>query len=103
MFRNRVPKSRVLLEGRVPRPWLIGVLAALGVVVIVAVLGLSVAYTDSCSACHIIDREVATYEQSAHYRAGVSCQQCHTKPGVFNYLIRNLQGATNIILYVSNS
>ena len=50
-----------------------------------------------------IKPEVTTYERTAHYRAGVACQQCHTKPGVFNYLIRNLQGATNIILYVSNS
>ncbi len=33
----------------------------------------------------------------------MGCQQCHTKPGVFNYFIRNLQGLTNIILYVSNT
>ena len=103
MFKNRIPKSRVLLEGRVPRAWLIGVLLALGVVVVAVAVGLSVAYTSTCSVCHLIKPEVATYEQSPHYRAGVACQQCHTKPGVFNYLIKNLQGATNIILYVSNS
>ena len=45
---------------------------------------------------------MVTYKQTSHYRAGVGCQKCHTKPGVFNYLIRNLQGATNLILYVSN-
>ena len=44
-----------------------------------------------------------TYKQSPHYRAGVGCQKCHTKPGVFNYFIRNLQGVTNLILYVSNT
>jgi nitrate/TMAO reductase-like tetraheme cytochrome c subunit len=103
MFKNRIPKSRVLLEGRVPRAWLIGVLLALGFVVVAVAVGLSVAYTSTCSVCHIIKPEVTTYEQSPHYRAGVACQQCHTKPGVFNYLIKNLQGATNIILYVSNS
>ena len=103
MFRNRIPKGRVLLEVKVPFPWLMGVLVAVVVVVILAAVGLALAYTNSCSACHIIKPEVATYERTAHYRAGVACQQCHTKPGVFNYLIRNLQGATNIILYASNS
>ena len=57
----------------------------------------------TCERCHLIKPEVATYKQSAHYRAGVGCQQCHTKPGVFNYFIRNLQGLTNVILYVSNT
>ena len=71
--------------------------------VILVLVGLALAYTGSCSACHIIKPEVTTYERTAHHRAGVACQQCHTKPGVFNYLIRNLQGATNIILYASNS
>jgi nitrate/TMAO reductase-like tetraheme cytochrome c subunit len=100
---DKTSKSRVLLEGRVPRPWLIGVIVALAVMLVVVAVGLSVAYTNSCSACHLIDPEVATYQKTAHYRAGVACQQCHTKPGVFNYLIKNLQGATNVILYVSNS
>jgi nitrate/TMAO reductase-like tetraheme cytochrome c subunit len=79
------------------------VLAAVGVVIIVIIAGLAAAYTSTCSSCHIIQPEVETYERTAHYRAGVACQQCHTKPGVFNYLIKNLQGATNIILYVSDS
>ena len=100
---KKLRKSQVLLEGRVPRAWLVGVLVALVVVVIAAAVGLAVTYTSTCSSCHIIKPEVATYERTAHYRAGVACQQCHTKPGVFNYLIKNLQGATNIILYVSNS
>jgi hypothetical protein len=33
----------------------------------------------------------------------VGCQQCHTKPGVFNYFIRNLQGVTNLMLYVTDT
>jgi hypothetical protein len=100
---KKLPKSQVLLEGRVPRAWLVGVLVALVVLVIAVAVGLAVTYTSTCSSRHIIKPEVTTYERTAHYRAGVACQQCHTKPGVFNYLIKNLQGATNIILYVSNS
>ncbi len=103
-FRNRRPKSRVLLEGKVPWPWLLGVLAALAVIFVVAVVGFSAVNSiNTCTLCHVIDPEVKTYKQSAHYRAGVGCQKCHTKPGVFNYLIRNLQGVTNAILYVSNT
>jgi len=95
-------RSRVLLEGRVPGRWILGVLAALGVLFVVAVIGFSaVNRIDTCEACHIIKPEVVTYKQTAHYRAGVGCQKCHTKPGVFNYFIRNLQGASNLILYVS--
>jgi len=95
-------KSRVLLEGRVPGRWILGVLVALGVLFVVAVVGFSaVNRIGACEACHLIKPEVATYKQTAHYRAGVGCQKCHTKPGVFNYFIRNLQGASNLILYAS--
>ena len=101
---KKPPKSQVLLEGRIPLSWLLGVLAALVVVFIAAVIAFSAVNSIStCERCHLIQPEVATYKQSAHYRAGVGCQQCHTKPGVFNYLIRNLQGLTNVILYVSNT
>ncbi len=97
-------KSQVLLEGRIPLSWLLGVLAALVVVFIVAVIAFSaVNHISTCERCHLIQPEVTTYKQTAHYRAGVGCQQCHTKPGVFNYFIRNLQGLTNVILYVSNT
>ena len=104
MFGHKIPKGRVLLEGRVPLAWIAGVILALGIVCAVAVIGLSAAYTNSrCEVCHIIKPEVVTYQKTAHYRAGVSCQQCHTKPGVLNYVIRNLQGANNVFLYVSNT
>jgi nitrate/TMAO reductase-like tetraheme cytochrome c subunit len=102
---KKISKSRVLLDVKVPRAWLLGVLLALVAAIVVASVFLSITYTNpsACQTCHIVKPEVTTYERTAHYRAGVACQQCHTKPGVFNYLIRNLQGATNIILYVSNS
>lgn len=104
MKERKPAKSRVLLEVHVPGRWILGVLAALGVFVIAAVVGFSVVNRiDTCASCHVIKPEVVTYKQSAHYAAGVGCQQCHTKPGVFNYFIRNLQGATNLILYVSNT
>lgn len=104
MAERKPPKSRVLLDVHVPGRWIVGVLAALGVLLIAAIVGFSaVNRIDTCATCHIIKPEVVTYKQSAHYRAGVGCQKCHTKPGAFNYLIRNLQGATNLILYVSNS
>jgi len=97
-------KSRVLLEVRIPGGWILGVLAALVVLFVAAVIGFSaVNRIGTCETCHIIKPEVDTYKRSAHYRAGVGCQKCHTKPGVFNYFIRNLQGTTNLILYVSNT
>jgi len=96
-------KSRVLLEGRIPGGWIAGVLVALGVLFVAAIVGFSaVNRIGACEVCHIIKPEVSTYKQTAHYRAGVGCQKCHTKPGVFNYLVRNLQGTTNLILYASN-
>jgi nitrate/TMAO reductase-like tetraheme cytochrome c subunit len=104
MSNKRMPKSRVLLEVKVPRAWLLGVIAALVVVFVAAVVAFSaVNRIDTCESCHLIQPEVATYKQTAHYRAGVGCQQCHTKPGVFNYLIRNLQGVTNLMLYVTDT
>ena len=102
--KKTLPKSRVLLEVKVPRAWLLGVVAAVVVIFVVAVIAFSaVNRIETCTACHLIDPEVETYKQSAHYRAGVGCQQCHTKPGVFNYLVRNLQGVTNVILYVTDT
>lgn len=98
------PESHVLLQGRIPLPWLLGVLAALGVILVAAIIAFSaINNISTCERCHIVRPEVATYKQTAHYRAGVGCMQCHTKPGVFNYFIGNLQGLTNIILYVSDS
>jgi nitrate/TMAO reductase-like tetraheme cytochrome c subunit len=95
-------KSRVLLDVRIPGPWIAGVLAAVVVLIVAAVAGFSaVNHISTCTVCHLVRPEVETYKQTAHYRAGVVCQQCHTKPGVFNYLIRNLQGMTNLILYAS--
>ena len=97
-------ESRVLLDVRIPGKWLLGVFAALVVILVAAVIGFwAVNRIDTCDTCHIIKPEVVTYKQSAHYRAGVGCQQCHTKPGVFNYLIRNIQGTTNLILYVADT
>ena len=102
MAERKPAKSRILLEGRVPGRWMLGVLVALGVLFVAAVIGFSaVNRIDTCEVCHLIKSEVVTYKQSAHYRAGVGCQKCHTKPGVFNYFIRNLQGTSNLILYVS--
>jgi nitrate/TMAO reductase-like tetraheme cytochrome c subunit len=95
-------KGRLLLEVEIPRAWIVGLLAALAVVVVLTTVGLSVANRiDSCASCHAIKPEVATYKHSAHYRAGVKCQQCHTKPGVFSYFIRNLEGLGNVAVYAS--
>jgi nitrate/TMAO reductase-like tetraheme cytochrome c subunit len=96
--------SRVLLEGTLPMPWILGACAALALVFVLAVVGFSALNkTSTCGVCHIIKPELTTYEQSPHYRAGVGCQKCHTKPGVFNYLIRNLQGVTNLIVYTAGT
>lgn len=102
MSPRRPPKSRVLLEGTIPGRWIVGVLVALVVILVVAVVGFSsLNRIATCDVCHVIRPEVTAYKHSAHYAAGVKCQQCHTKPGVFNYFIRNLQGMTNLIAYVS--
>ena len=99
----RKSKSPILLDVHIPGAWIAGVLAAVVVLVIAAVVGFSaVNRAGTCASCHVIKPEVATYEASAHYRAGVGCQKCHTKPGVFNYVVRNLEGVTNLVLYASN-
>ncbi len=96
-------KSRVLLEVHIPKYWILGIITAIVVVLLIGVLGFSTLNSITlCDTCHVIRPEVATYKHSAHYRAGVKCQKCHTPPGVFNYFIRNLQGLTNVILFVSN-
>jgi hypothetical protein len=98
----RKPKSRVLLDVRIPRAWIAGVVAALVVLALAVTIGFSsVNRVDTCATCHVVKAEVTTYKQSAHYRAGVGCQKCHTKPGAFNYLIRNLEGVSNLVLYAS--
>ena len=102
MFRNRIPKGRVLLEVKVPFPWLIGVLVAVGVVVILALVGL--ALRPHRSALRLPHHQT----RGDHLRAdgapssGRCLPAAPHEPGVFNYLIKNLQGATNIILYASN-
>jgi len=100
--RRKPTKSRVLLDVHIPKAWLAGMVTALVFLAVVAAIALSAVYnSDRCGVCHIVKPEVDTYKASAHYAAGVTCQQCHTKPGVFNYFIRNLQGMTNIVLYAS--
>ena len=97
-------RSRVLLEVDIPRPWLVGILAGIVVFLLIGVVGFSALNRiDTCGNCHVIKPEVDTYKQSAHYAAGVVCQDCHTKPGVFNYFIRNLQGATHVVNYISDT
>jgi nitrate/TMAO reductase-like tetraheme cytochrome c subunit len=104
MTDRRRTKGRVLLDVRIPGGWLLGVLAGLVLLLVIAVAVFSsLNKIATCDVCHVIKPEVVAYRQSAHYKAGVGCQRCHTKPGVFNYFIRNLQGVTNLILYVSNT
>jgi nitrate/TMAO reductase-like tetraheme cytochrome c subunit len=98
------PKSRVLLEVRIPRLWIGGLVAALVLVAVGAAAGFSVVNrTETCGACHVIAAEVATYKETGHYAAGVGCQQCHTKPGVFYYVVRNLQGLSNVLTHVTGT
>ncbi len=104
MAERRQTKGRVLLDVRIPRGWFLGVLAAIFLAFMIGVVGFSsLNHIATCDVCHVVRPEVVTYKHTAHYRAGVGCQECHTKPGVFNYLIRNLQGMSNLILYASNT
>jgi hypothetical protein len=94
--------SRHLLDIVLRRGWLIGVLIGLAFSLLIVGIGFAVAYDNrSCGACHVIKKEVASFNASTHHRDGITCQKCHSKPGVFNYLIRNLQSATHIVNYLS--
>ncbi len=102
--RDKPPRSRVLLEVRIPRLWLGGLAAALVLVFVGAVVGFaSVNRIETCEACHVIAPEVATYKETAHYASGVGCQECHTKPGVFAYFVRNLQGLSNALAHATDT
>jgi nitrate/TMAO reductase-like tetraheme cytochrome c subunit len=102
--RDKPPKSRVLLEVHIPRLWIGGLVAALALVLIGAVAGFSaVNRIETCGACHVIRAEVDTYKETAHHTAGVGCQQCHTKPGVFYYFVRNLQGLSNVFAHATDN
>jgi nitrate/TMAO reductase-like tetraheme cytochrome c subunit len=102
--RRRRPGSHVLLEVTIPKGWLVGVVVALvGLFVIIAVAFSVLNRISTCAQCHVIEKEVETYKQTAHYDAGVVCQDCHTKPGVFNYFVRNLQGVTHVVNYASDT
>jgi nitrate/TMAO reductase-like tetraheme cytochrome c subunit len=96
--------SRVLLDVDIPRGWLVGSVVAVVVMIVVAAVAFSALNRiGTCGQCHVIEPEVTTYKQSAHYAAGVVCQDCHTKPGVFNYFVRNLQGVTHLVNYISDT
>jgi nitrate/TMAO reductase-like tetraheme cytochrome c subunit len=96
-------RGRLLLDVDIPRTWIVGMAVAIVAIIVLAGALFSVMYgVESCANCHVVRAEVETYKKTAHYAAGVSCQQCHTKPGVFNYFVRNLQGASNILAYVSD-
>ena len=96
--------DRHLVDIHIPRAWLLGLVAALVLVLVVATVGFAVVNRpDSCGLCHVIKAEVDSYKVSSHSANGVSCQDCHTKPGVFNYFIRNLQSMTHNVEYVSGN
>ncbi len=102
--RSRRDGDRVLLDVTVPKRWLIGVVVALVAMLVVAVIAFAALNRiDTCAQCHVIEPEVTTYKETAHYAAGVVCQDCHTKPGVFNYFVRNLQGLTHFVNYASDT
>jgi hypothetical protein len=95
-------RSRHLLDLVLSRGWIVGVLGALVLVLIVVTAAFAVVNNNSfCGRCHVIKKEVVSFNASSHHHPGVGCQNCHTKPGVFNYFIRNLQSATHIVEYIS--
>ena len=101
---KKLPKGQVLLEGRIPLSWLLGVLGALVVVFIAAVIAFSA--VNNISTCGDATSSSPRWRPTSSRRtiAPESVASSATrKPGVFNYFIRNLQGLTNVILYVSNT
>jgi nitrate/TMAO reductase-like tetraheme cytochrome c subunit len=93
---------RQLFDVNIPRAWLYGLLTAIVVLLAGATLFFA-ALTDprTCGLCHVIKAEVDSYKTSVHAQNGVVCQDCHTKPGVFNYFVHNLQSLTHVYEYVS--
>jgi nitrate/TMAO reductase-like tetraheme cytochrome c subunit len=93
---------RQLFDVDIPRAWLYGLLTAIVVLLAGATLFFA-ALTDprTCGLCHVIKAEVDSYKTSVHAQNGVVCQDCHTKPGVFNYFVHNLQSLTHVYEYVS--
>jgi nitrate/TMAO reductase-like tetraheme cytochrome c subunit len=93
---------RRLFDVDIPRAWLAGLFAAIVVMLLLVTMAFAVV-SDSrtCGVCHVIKKEVDSYKASVHARAGVGCQDCHTKPGVFNYFVHNLQSLTHIYEYAS--
>jgi len=95
-------RGRHLLDLELSRWWVVGALLGLVVVLIIIATGFAIVYDNAfCGRCHVIKKEVTSFNASSHHRPGVVCQDCHTKPGVFNYFIRNLQAATHIVEYLS--
>jgi hypothetical protein len=89
---------RHLTELYIPGPWIAGMGVALVILLLVAIAGFAFVNDNrTCAWCHVIEPEAKSYETTAHHAAGVACQDCHTKPGVFNYFIRNIAGVTHII------
>lgn len=96
------PPRPHLTEISIPRPWLIGMLTALVLLLVLATAVFAVVNDNrTCGACHAIKAEVDSYGKSAHHAADVRCQQCHTKPGVFNYFVANLARVTHIVENIS--
>ncbi|MGZ4553297.1 MAG: NapC/NirT family cytochrome c, partial [Mycobacteriaceae bacterium] len=94
--------SRHLLDLVLSRGWIVGVLLGLAALLIVVTAAFAVVNNNEfCGRCHVIKKEVVSFTASSHHHPGVNCQDCHTKPGVFNYFIRNLQSATHVVEYIS--
>jgi len=100
--KRRRPTPRELLTLKLPGGWLVGILLGVLALLILATAGFALVNNNRfCGTCHVIKKEVVSFDASSHHKEGVGCQDCHTKPGVFNYFIRNLQSATHIIEYIS--
>jgi len=96
--RRRRPTPRELLTLKLSRGWLLGMVLGIVALLVLATAAFAVVNSERfCGSCHVMKSEVASYNATAHHQAGVGCQSCHTKPGVFNYFIRNLQNTTYVI------
>ena len=60
-----------------------------------------------CGLCHSNkipgpNGEVYTWEQSSHAKAGVTCLDCHAKPGLINYFIRKILAIKDPIIQLTH-
>lgn len=104
MSKKRRHQGRHLMDVVVPRAWIFGMLAGLLTIFVVMAIGFATLTNPAaCSTCHVISKEYDSFLTSTHNVDGVTCQDCHVKPGIFNYFVYNLRSLTHVYTLVADT